>query len=206
MIHLATPLYELPDADWFAIGLVLSIVGGFLLANSIVFRHPRRLVEEHFGGGPRKLQPIREYVFHRVQVHLGFWILLGGFALQLYGHLRPVETPQPDGLLHLSVIGGILVGVVALEIAGWWCSHRMFRRYVREYFLIHPPDLESEVKLARELAELYGIAATGEDTVEAFSARLRREMGLVDLARVSAPRPARLDELSPVEEAEEELV
>lgn len=198
-IAIAAP-FELPAADWFAVGLVLSIVGGFLLANSIVFRHPRRLVEEHFGGGPRKLQPIREYIFHRVQVHLGFWILLAGFALQLYGHLRPAPVVEGGGFLPVPVIGSILAGVVTLEIAGWWWSHSLFRRYVREYFLLHPPDLETDVKLARELADLYGIAATGEDTVEAFSARLRQEMGLEDLSKVTIPRAADVTHSRAVEE------
>ena len=67
--------------DWFGVGLVTSIVGGFLLANSILFRHPRTLVEDHFGGSRRRLASIRSYIFHRLQVHLGFLFLLTGFGL-----------------------------------------------------------------------------------------------------------------------------
>ena len=42
----SSPLDEtvLAHPDWMAIGLVLAIVGSFLLANSILFRHPRQLV------------------------------------------------------------------------------------------------------------------------------------------------------------------
>ena len=185
---------------------MLSIVGGFLLANSIVFRHPRRLVEEHLAAARASCSRSGEYIFHRVQVHLGFWILLAGFALQLYGHLRPIEPPEGGGLLLVGVIGGILAGVVALEIAGLVVVAPPVPS-LRARVLPDPSArLESDVKLARELADLYGIAATGEDTVEAFSARLRREMGLVHLARVNVPRPARVDDLSTVDETEAEEI
>ena len=35
--------------DWQALGLACAILGCFLVANAILFRHPRRLVREFFG-------------------------------------------------------------------------------------------------------------------------------------------------------------
>ena len=84
-------VFERPD--WRAVGLVMSILGSFLLANAILFRHPRKMVEELFSGEKRELRPIREYIFHRVQVSLGFLYLLAGFCFQLYGLNGPVEEP-----------------------------------------------------------------------------------------------------------------
>ena len=46
---LSAPEGGFANPDWSAIGLVLAIVGSFLLANSILFRHPRQLVSERLG-------------------------------------------------------------------------------------------------------------------------------------------------------------
>ena len=35
--------------DWASLGLVSSIVGCFLIANAILFEHPRLLVQRYFG-------------------------------------------------------------------------------------------------------------------------------------------------------------
>ena len=69
-------------------GLVASIVGCFLLANSILFRHPRTLLADYFGSR-RRLSSIREYIFHRVQIHLGFLFLL---------ELDPEQFPAAEAL------------------------------------------------------------------------------------------------------------
>lgn len=165
-------------SDWFGVGLVMAILGGFLLANSILFRHPRTLVEDFFRRSSRRLSSIREYIFHRVQVHLGFLFLLCGFGLQLYGHYRAPLDPSAAPAFPTPWVGVILLLVVALELLGWWLSHWLFRRYVREHFLEHPPNLEADMDLARELGELFGIQSTGEDSVQSFIARIRRELGL----------------------------
>lgn len=175
------------STDWFGVGLVLAIVGGFLLANSILFRHPRSLVEEHFGGASARVSSIREYVFHRLQVHLGFLFLLVGFGLQMYGYYHPPVPPGASPTFPTAWVGGILLAVVLLELLGWWGSHRLFRYHVRQHFLRHPPELEANPSLARELGELYGIPPVGDDTVQAYAARLRRTIGLPHVPRVSEP-------------------
>lgn len=187
---------SLTHADWFAIGLVLSIVGGFLLANAILFRHPRTLVQEHFRGSRVQLRSIREYIFHRVQVHLGFVFLLVGFGLQLYGHFRPPPAAA-EGQFPTLAIGLILLVLVALEIGGWWLSHALFRRYVREYFLGYPPDFETDMELAREVGTLFGVKSSGEETVESYLERLRLAVGIPDPGR-RARRP--MAEAEPDEE------
>jgi hypothetical protein len=190
-------LLLLPDAippDWVAVGLVLSIVGGFLLANAILFRHPRDLVTEHFGGNTTRLRSIRAYVFHRLQVHLGFLALLTGFGFQLYGHYRPLPIPAGERGFPTLWVGAVLIAVVILEIVGWWLSHWLFRCYVRQYFLAHPPVLETDMRLARELGELFGIQSAGDDSVQSYLARIRSELGLPVAARpMSVPREVVID-------------
>lgn len=172
------------STDWGGVGLVLAIVGSFLLANAILFRHPRSLVEEHFGGRRRRLTSIRDFIFHRVNIHLGFLFLLSGFGVQLYGHLRPEEAGPKE--FPTAWVGVILLLAIALEVAGWWWSHRLFRRYVREYLLVHPADFETDAGLAREVGELFGIPATPEDTVESYVLRLRVRLGVPGPGRAPA--------------------
>lgn len=173
----ALPHIRFDGPDWVSLGLVSSIVGSFLIANSILFEHPRRLVERYFGRKAGRLNSVREYIFNRVQTNLGFAFLLGGFALQLVGRfglaaeLGKLPLTVPQVAVIVSVAGVLL-------FSGWWWSIWAFRRYVREYFTENPPNLEGDPAMARELGELYGIEPYGDDTVEAYVARLSREAGV----------------------------
>lgn len=191
-LGVAAPLAEL---DWESLGLVLLMVASFLLANSILSRHPREMVAAHFGR-PAELRPIREYIFHKVQWNLGFLFLLVGFGLQLVGRLTP-DPAGPPAFPALGV-GLALVAAALLLAAGWWWSHRLFRRYLREYLLLHPPDFENEPALAREIGELFGVSTSGVDTVQSYAVRLREHVGLPGPSRSLPDR--RLDD----EGAEEE--
>jgi len=179
----------LAHPDWMGIGLVLAIVGSFLLANSILFRHPRQLVVERFGRATQQLRKIREYIFHRVQVNVGFGFLLAGFGLQLYGHY----TPVPEGVersFPALWIGIVVVLAVALLLASWWWSLLAFRRYVREYFRAHTPDFEADLALAREVGELFGLVSHSDDTVESYVARLRQKVCAPGSTRAASARDA----------------
>jgi hypothetical protein len=178
-------------SDWSIVGLVLCIAGGFLLANAILFRHPRDLVEEHFAAARGRLLSIRETAFNRVQVALGFLLLLGGFGLQLFERLA--NSPEPTGFLA-TWVGLTVVGVALLQALGWWLSQRLIRRYVRAYLLQHEPELETDSKLARELGDLFGVEPQPDDTVQSFVARLRAAVGLPRVPRAPRPRPERLAE------------
>ncbi|QDU67040.1 hypothetical protein [Engelhardtia mirabilis] len=174
------------EVDWTALGLTLSIAGSFLLANAILLRHPRDLVAEHFGQTRQRLGSIRGYVFHRVQVALGFGLLLAGFGLQLVGRY----TPGSEGAVGAAVVGDgsgefpigwvglLVVGVGLLQLGGWWVSQRLFRRYVRDYLVERESDIETDSKLAREVGELFGLEMLPEDTVQSYVARLRQRLNL----------------------------
>jgi len=179
LAHLPHPAQDSPP-DLFGIGLVLSIVGCFLLANSILFRHPRTLIVDFFQRTERQLASIREYIFHRVQIHLGFLFLLTGFGFQLFGHFRPQPGQGPDGAREFPIlwVGVIALAVVALELLGWWLSHAKFRRYLRAHFLQHPPSLETNMRQAREIGDLFGVASQGDDSVQSYLLRIRRKIGL----------------------------
>ncbi|HIF42303.1 MAG TPA: hypothetical protein EYQ74_14570 [Planctomycetes bacterium] len=178
--------------DWAVLGLVLAVVGAFLIANATLFEHPRRLVARYFGRKTGRLQSVREYVYNRVQTTLGFGFLMAGFGLQLVGHFQaaaPGEAP-----FSMAWVGLVVLVVVGLLFGGWWWSLIAFRRYVREYFNQAPRDLESEPGTARELGELFGIEPGRDDTVEAYVGKLHREAGL--------RRPGEM----PMDDSEPELI
>jgi len=178
------PAVLIERPDWTAVGLVMSILGSFLLANAILFRHPRTMVEGLFRGEKRELRPIREYIFHRVQVTLGFLYMLGGFCVQLLGRYSkpPFGTELPFPTMW---VGLVLLSALALEVFGWWLSHALFRHYVRAFLMRNPVDFVSEVKLAREVGELLGLETASDETVQSYVARLRGRLGLLD----ASPRP-----------------
>jgi len=195
----------LGEPDWTSLGLILAIVGSFLLANGILFRHPRTLVEQRFGKD-QPLRTIREFIFHRVQMTLGFAFLLSGFALQLFARTRFVQAPAAaEGGSTALWIGAIVVLAIALEAAGWWWSVHSFRRYVGAWLREHPPAFETDTNLAREIGELFGIPPQDGDTVQSYAQRLRQAIGLLPQRTSAPPRPRRtpvleFDEPEPVEE------
>jgi hypothetical protein len=175
---LALVLGGLSPRDAFGIGIVLILIGCFLLANATLFHHPRELVSEHFGERRVKLASIRGTIFRRLQIHLGFFLLLAGFGLELYGHYRSPVAEESGGRFPFLWVGAIVVSVVALVLGGWWLSHALFLRYVQEHFRAHPPDLEGDFALARELGELFGIPTSGDDSVQSYLLRIRRRIDL----------------------------
>lgn len=163
-------------ADWTSLGLVLCIVGAFLIANSTLFEHPRSLVARYFGRSYGRLQSVREYVYNRVQTTLGFAFLLAGFGLQLVGQFRTAGASGPP--LSMVWVGVIVAAAIALLFSGWWWSVWAFRRYVREYFAHNPKDFRAEPIMAREVGDLFGVESSEDDTVEDYVGRLIRETGL----------------------------
>src|SRR6185369_2989121 len=135
----------------------LSLVGSFLLGNAILFRHPRQLVEELFGRRTERLHTIRAYIFHRVQVAVGFTFLVSGFALQLFGRSRPAPILDAEPAFPTPAVGCVVLLTIAFLCLGWWWSSRAFRRYVREHLLRNQPDFEADSALAREIGDLFGV-------------------------------------------------
>ncbi len=169
--------------DWTTLGYVLAIVGCVLLANGVLFRNPRALVAERLGRGPQPLRRIRDFVFHRVQVSLGFLYLVAAFASLLYGRLAPAALPGGSAMLWAGLV---LVATVALEVAGWLWSAHSLRVHVREVLRETPPDFETDPSLAREIGELFGVESRADETVQSYAARLRQSLGIATGARPAA--------------------
>lgn len=173
------------EPDFVTVGLVLAVVGAFLLGNAILFRHPRDLVRERFASSSAApasaraapLLGIRAQIFHRLQVSTGFFYLVFGFGLQLVGRFRPLP-PGESPAFPVFWIAAIVLATVFMLVFGWWWSSRAFRRHVRAHLVKNPPMFEADMVFAREVGELFGIESHADDTVESYVARLRQALKL----------------------------
>lgn len=167
--------------DGHVLGPALAILGVFLVANGILTRSSKSLIEERFGGRRMKLRSIRELVFQRVQMMLGFGFLIAGFGAELWGELHP-SAPDAESSSASLWIGVVVVLGVASELGAWWFSLQSFRSELQRWFRANPPDFETDLALAREVGDVFGVESSGDDTVESYCARVRKAVGL-------APRP-----------------
>ena len=203
--NLIDPWSVAPDAgpgvlslgtDWQAVGLLVLILGCLLLGNTFLQRSPRELIAAHLGGPARPLATIRSFIFQRVQVSIGFLLLVSGLAAFLAGHFRPIPPEQREFPLFWA--GAIAALLVLLEVLGWWFARSQFQRSVRRHLFEGGVSLDSDSKLAREVGELFGVEAAPEDTVLQYAQRVRERVGL-PLARSA---PGRRTELVPAGSAE----
>lgn len=174
--------------DYQALGLACAILGCFLVANAILFRHPRRLVHDFFGTHEPRLHSIREYIFNRSQTYLGFFYLMAGFGLMLVGRLQP-PPPGVQPTLELVWLGVLVLSTAALEGLSWWWSRRQFRAYVRAELAGHKHDFGGDMKTAVEVGELFDVEPRPEDTVQTYIARLREAVDASPPSRTKAKVP-----------------
>lgn len=177
----------LRQPDWAVVGIVLAIAGTFLLANAILFRDPREMLRDAFGLDRQRLGSIRTYIFHRVQVTLGFLLMLSGFGLELFGRASQQVTEQRE--FPILWVGATVAGVALAQLFGWWVSRRLFQRYVRQLLLEGHVDLEADSKLTREVGELFDVEMLHEDTVQSYAARVRSRVRLPHAGGASRPDP-----------------
>lgn len=201
MATVSAPAAALEDAavDWGAVGLVLLLGGTFLLGNALLFRHPRDLVAERFGARGAPLVAIREHIFQRLQVGIGFLYLLAGFGLELLARLRPPPA-VPATSFPVFWVAAIALATVVLLAAGWLWTTRAFRRYVRERLASSAAELESDPALTKEVGELFGVEPAPEDSVASYADRVRRATGLPPVVR-TGPRETTARRVDPEAES-----
>lgn len=151
------------------IGLTCNLVGVFFLANSIIFRRRRKVVEEFFGVGVGSLEPIRDYALNKMQVVIGFLFLTMGFLLQALGLVDHLA----DQLLTFGICLGILAFAAGAYLVGAVYSRRSFRRYLREFFQNQPWSFAENMALTKEIGACLGVPHTPDMTVEDYVRRVR---------------------------------
>ncbi|MBK9384287.1 MAG: hypothetical protein IPN34_05630 [Planctomycetes bacterium] len=162
-------------SDFIIIGLTMNIVGTFFLANSIVFKRPRRVIEEFFVSRPGSLLEIRDYIFTKIQVIIGFVFVFCGFGLQIVAHVDKLADPT---IFLVVAIAAIFLTAFLIGTIGYATSRRAFKRYLKDFFRKNPWPFARNMGLTQEIGEIFGIPKSPDDTVEMYCAKLRRELKL----------------------------
>jgi hypothetical protein len=162
-------------SDFIIIGLTMNIVGTFFLANSIVFKRPRRVIEEFFVSRPGSLLEIRDYIFTKIQVIIGFVFIFCGFGLQIVAHVDKLANPT---VFLVVAIAAIFLTAFLIGTIGYATSRRAFKRYLKDFFRKNPWPFARDMALTQEIGEIFGIPKNPDDTVEMYCAKLRRELKL----------------------------
>ena len=162
------------SAELAVIGLTCNLVGVFFLANSIIFRRSRKVIEEFFGVGVGSVTSIRDYSLNKIQVVIGFLFLNTGFLLQGFSVLDHLRERIATVLICLGIIA--IAGFVYLIGATY--SRRNFRRHLREFFSRNPWDFRKDMALTREIGGFLGIRHSQDTTVEDYVRQVRQALGL----------------------------
>lgn len=162
------------SAELAVIGLTCNLVGVFFLANSIIFRRSRRVIEEFFGVGAGSIASIRDYSLNKIQVVIGFLFLNTGFLLQGFSVLDQLRERIGTVLICLGIVA--VAGLVYL--IGSTYSRRNFRRHLREFFARNPWDFRKDMALTREIGAFFGVRHGQDTTVEDYVREVRAALGL----------------------------
>ncbi|MBK8977526.1 MAG: hypothetical protein IPM29_16560 [Planctomycetes bacterium] len=156
------------------IGLTCNLVGVFFLANSIIFRRTRKVIEEFFGVGAGSLAAVRDYSLNKIQVVIGFLFLNTGFLLQGFAVLDALKERITTVIVCLVIVG--FAGIVYL--IGLTYSRRNFRRYLRDFFHKHPWDFEQNMALTQEIGVFLGVRHRPDMSVADYVREVRRALEL----------------------------
>jgi len=160
--------------EYLVIGLTCNVVGIFLLANSIVFRSPRRLLEEFFGVGVGSLRPIRDYVLNKIQVVIGFLFLTAGFVLQALSAWATIGEKGP-----VLIICALIVTVAfSVYFIGTQYSRRSYRKHLRNFFHKHPFDFIQNMDLTKQVGRALGIHSSPDDSIEMYATKVMLALGI----------------------------
>ncbi len=160
------------EYDYTIIGLTCMIVGLILLANSIVFRSPRRLVEEYFGVGIGSMRPVRDYVLNKIQVIIGFLFLTAGVILQGLTAWGLVSTT-------IKIVCGLLIlFAVGVYFFGKRYSRRIFQQILRQHFKQHAFDFQQNMSVTKQIGKAFGILESPDDSVEKYVAKVMLALDL----------------------------
>lgn len=186
----------MPSPELAVIGLTCILAGVFFLANSIILRRTRKVIEEFFRVGAGTLAQIKDYALHKIQVVIGFLFLTAGFILQVFAWLPALE----ERATTLAVCAGIVAVAVTVYAFGSVYSRRHFRRYLVDFFRAHPAwSFTENMALTKEIGLFLGIRHTKDMTVEEFIRQVKEALG-VPPAAAGLERPRRVREISALRE------
>ncbi|HMS16293.1 MAG TPA: hypothetical protein PKA37_05585 [Planctomycetota bacterium] len=168
----------------------MAMVGLFFICVAVLQKKPKHVLEEAFGVGSGAVRELKSAVFKKNQLILGYlWIMLA-IVLNIFSEaiVRADGTTVLDKLNALT-LAAALIGVVAvlcavLNYLSRLFSKWQFRKIVKDVITERHLPFESNVPLTLELGQLLGVQREAGDSVEAYIARLRKNLD------IPQPQPA----------------
>jgi hypothetical protein len=164
------------------VGLTLNIVGVFFILNSLVFKKPKRFLQDYFGiDKKRPLRDIRDHVLSQVQLMVGFVFLVSGYLLQIAYHLSNelLDRDQWLGDPNVLTIAGVLilsmlVVTLVLKVFQILWTKWTFRRLLTDFFRQYPERLSQDAQVAKEVGDVLGVVQQKEDSIADYLKRLHK--------------------------------
>lgn len=176
----------MPTSDLIILGLTLQIVGIYFLASSIVFKRPKRILEEIYGIRKGSLKPVKDSVYRKYQVIGGFLFLMIGYVFQIYGVVRRVEagslfeTWRIGTVLVVLLVSILAVSVIINLIGLWWTRHR-FQKMLLQFCRQHADALTLNRALTKEMGEILGVPKAEDMTIDEYIAEIKERLRLTDV-------------------------
>jgi hypothetical protein len=165
-------------------GYLLLLAGVFLLGQSLVFRSPRRILEEIFAVRSGRLESIEDSLRNRTQTSFGTVLTLGGFfLLALALTVREGRSVLLERLPSTAAAGFALALasaslVLVLRGLSKALTRIVFKRSLKAFFREHPWTFEENLPLMMEVGSLLGIPRKEDDSVEGYVRKLRDALRL----------------------------
>jgi len=175
------------EFDFDFLSLTMGMVGLFFICCAIMQRKPKHILEELFGVYSGGLRHLKDSVFKKNQLVLGFVCIFLALIINIFS--RSMAAPDGQGMLNaynaiplsLALIGLItaLCAVLYYLCRVWSKWH--FRQIVTEVVTEHRWPFESNVNLAVEIGKLLGLERKADVTVEEYLGQLQRFLELPDI-------------------------
>ncbi len=173
----------MPTGDLIILGLTLQIVGIYFLASSIVFKRPKKVLEEIYGIRKGSLRPVKDTVYRKYQIISGFLFLMIGYVFQIYGVVRRVDVGSYFGEWRIgTVLIVLLVSILAvtmiINLIGMVWTRKSFQRMVLQFCQQHADALTLNRALTKEMGEILGVPKAENMTIDEYIAEIKERLRL----------------------------
>ena len=180
----------MPTGDLIILGLTLQIVGIYFLASSIVFKRPKRILEEIYGIRKGSLRPVKDSVYRKYQIIGGFLFLMIGYIFQIYGAVRRVEAGSLfEEWRVLTVLAVLMVSILAvtmiINLIGTFWTRMSFQRMLIQFIQQHSDALTLNRALTKEMGEILGVRKAEDMTIDEYIGEIKERL------RVNEADPSR---------------
>jgi heme/copper-type cytochrome/quinol oxidase subunit 1 len=173
----------MPTGDLIILGLTLQIVGIYFLASSIVFKRPKRILEEIYGIRKGSLRPVKDTVYRKYQIIGGFLFLMIGYIFQIYGVVRRVEAGSffeqwRIGTVLVVLLVSIAAVTMIINLIGMVWTRLSFQRMLLQFCQQHADALTLNRALTKEMGEILGVPKAQDMTIDEYIAEIKERLRL----------------------------